>query len=255
MRLLHLTLLGLVLTAHPASAQLSRDCPDCPAMIELPSGAAMATTLVTRDMFSVFAEETQFPEQPDCVLRTDKRFQKTDGANWQNPGFEQAGDHPVVCVTWLDATAYADWLSETTGRLYRLPTWEESVEATAAGSETAFWWGDDFANVCENANVADAAYREIFPEDPRNILECSDGHAHTAPVTAFPANAWGIHDAAGNVWQWTNSCVGGDCSNAIFRGGAWTVPNPKHLRSDGQWADRVRLRNNAIGFRVMRDPD
>ncbi len=224
-------------------------------MVDLPTGAAMSQTLITRDMFQVFAEETGFPEQESCVLRYDGNFRKTDGASWRNPGFEQAGDHPVVCVTWLDATAYADWLSEKTGRPYRLPTWEESAEAAAAGAQSKFWWGDDFSDVCTYANAADASFRAVFPEDPRRILDCDDGYANTSPATAFPQNPWGLYDVVGNVWQWTNSCLEGDCSNAIFRGGAWTVPNAKHFRNDGQWADRILLRNNAIGFRVLRDPD
>lgn len=244
-----------IAAATPAAAQETRDCDDCPPMVALPSGAAMSVAPVTVAEFRAFAEATGLPEQDACVLRQDSRWQRTEGASWQDPGFEQGDDHPVVCVTWLEATAYADWLSETTGQFYRLPTVEEYAEAADAGSGSAFWWGDEFGAVCDHANAADASYRAAFPEDPRNILECDDGYTHTSPVRAFPANANGLHDMAGNVWQWTNSCHEGDCSIAIFRGAAWTVPNPKHFRIDGQWADRILLRNNSIGFRVIRDPE
>ncbi len=248
-------ILTLMLLSCPALAHAEQDCPECPEMVELPTGAAMSKTLITLGMFRSFAEETGFPEQEHCVLRFKNRFKKTEGASWENPGFEQPEDHPVVCVTWLDATAYADWLSDKTGRPYRLPTFEESAEAAAAGAETTFWWGDDFSQVCDHANAADASFKTVYVEDTRKILECDDGYVHTSPVTAFPENPWGLYDAVGNVWQWTNSCVAGDCSNAVFRGAGWTVPNPNHFKKDGQWADRVRLRNNTIGFRVLRDAE
>lgn len=236
-----------------AGATPFRDCDDCPLMMPLDDGTAIAVHMVTRDEFAVFAAEEGVPADGGCVLRTRTDWQNTAGKGWGDPGFAQGGDHPVVCVSWLEATAFADWMSLRTGQSYRLPTWEESAAAAIAGATTRFWWGDDFAEVCARANAADAAYRVVFPEDPRNILSCDDGFAHTSPVTAFAPNPLGLHDAVGNAWEWTNSCLRGDCSNALFRGGAWTVPNPNHFASDGQWADRIVLRNSAIGLRLLRD--
>lgn len=234
----------------PATYQ---DCESCPQMTVLPDGSAMSTTLVTRGEFALFASETSVAPDAGCVLRSAKDWKNEPTAGWGNPGFEQADDHPVVCVSWIEATAYADWLSEKTGKAYRLPTWEESAAAAAAGATGTFWWGDDFQEVCTRANSADAAFRAKYPEDPRKTLQCDDGFAHTSPVRAFPPNRWGLYDPVGNAWQWTNSCLKGDCSNAIFRGAAWTVPNPDHFKITGQWADRVILRNSAVGLRMMLD--
>lgn len=241
---------GLVLQG---GQQRFRDCPDCPEMTLLPDGTAMSTTLITRGEFSAFAKETGVAPDEGCVIRSDTDWKTDDKAGWGNPGFEQADDHPVVCVSWVEATAYADWISDKAGKPYRLPTWEESSAAAAAGATTTFWWGDDFGEVCARANSADAAFRKAFPKDPRKILSCNDGFTWTAPVRAFPPNPWGLYDPVGNAWQWTNSCLKGDCSNAIFRGGAWTVPNPDHFKLKGQWSDRIILRNSAIGFRLIRD--
>jgi formylglycine-generating enzyme required for sulfatase activity len=222
-------------------------------MTALPDGTAMGTYLVTRGEFTKYVEAEKITFEPGCVIRTAKDWRNDPATGWTNPGFPQEDDHPVVCVTWLDATAYADWLSGMTGQSYRLPTFEESAAAAAAGSEATFWWGDDFAEVCAHANSADAEYRKGFPDDPRKMVACSDGFLFTSPVNAFPANGYGLYDVTGNVWEWTNSCLNGDCANAIFRGAAWTVPNPDHFKTTGQWADRIVLRNSAVGFRVMRD--
>lgn len=252
---LPLATLALFWTAPAGAApETFRDCEACPEMTRLPDGSAMTTTLITRAEFTPFATETGVAPDAGCVLRSATDWKPDPKAGWGNPGFAQGDDHPVVCVSWTEATAFADWLSEKTGKAYRLPTWEESDAAAAAGAATKFWWGDDFAEVCAHANSADAAFRAEYPKDPRKTLACDDGFAWTSPVKSFPPNPWGLYDVTGNAWQWTNSCLKGDCSNAIFRGAAWTVPNPDHFRIGGQWADRIILRNSAVGFRLMLDP-
>lgn len=242
-------------TPTPFDLSTLQHCDVCPKMTVMRDGSAIGTFLVTRAEFAVFAKQTGVKPDAGCIIRLAKRWSNEAGTGWGNPGFKQGNDHPVVCISWLEATAYADWISEKTGRVYRLPTYEESVSATAGGTVTAFWWGDDFSTVCDHANAADVNYRKAFPEDPRKMVKCDDGYTYTSPVTAFAPNPIGLYDVAGNVWQWTNSCLKGDCSNAIFRGAGWTVPNPKHFRTDGKWADRIVLRNSAIGFRLIMDPE
>lgn len=243
-----------LLAAFPAGAGDAefRDCPECPLMIRTPGGMLIGKYPVTRGEFRAFAEATGLA-QDGCVLRGATGRSMVKGANWLNPGFVQDDTHPVVCVSWIEATAYAEWLTRLAGTTYRLPTVEESAEAAAAGATTTFWWGDDFAAVCKHANVADRAYARAFPTDTRKVPDCDDGFARTSPVGSFPANAWGLQDVAGNVWTWTNSCLKGDCANAVFRGGGWDVPNPKFLETDGQFGDRIVLRNDVIGFRVLRE--
>jgi formylglycine-generating enzyme required for sulfatase activity len=245
---------GSVTTAQVTTGTVFSDCENCPELTMLDGGTAIGTTLVTRAQFEIFANEVGVPGSESCFVRINKRWSNEKGKGWSDPGFEQGDDHPAVCMNWLEATAYADWLSEKTGQFYRLPTYEESVAATAAGASTAYWWGDDFTEICSRANAADSNFRKAFPEDKRKILTCDDGYAYTSPVKAFPPNRLGIYDAVGNVWQWTNTCLNGDCSNALFRGASWVVPAKNHFRNDGQWSDRIILRNSAVGFRVLRDP-
>ncbi len=246
---------GLAVTeGHAQTAPLEfQDCDTCPPMTVLPDGSSMSTTLVTRGEFAVFATETGVAPDAGCFLRGAGDWQFDEKGGWGNTGYAQADDHPAVCVSWVEATAYADWLADRTGKAYRLPTVEESTAAAAGGTDTAYWWGEDFAEVCAHANAADATFRAQFPEDKRKILACDDGYAWTAPVRTFGPNPWGLYDAVGNAWQWTNSCLKGDCSNAIFRGAAWAAPNPDHFKPGGQWADRIILRNAAVGFRLMLD--
>src|SRR5262245_10710343 len=129
----------LVLGAQLAQAQSGkpkefRDCETCPLMVELPTGTAMGKFPITRGEFRLFAKETKL-ESEGCILRVGKDRHGVAEANWLKPGYEQTDDHPVVCVNWLEATAYTEWLSEKTGKKYRLPTLEESSEAAAGGSK------------------------------------------------------------------------------------------------------------------------
>ncbi|WP_181708509.1 formylglycine-generating enzyme family protein [Chthonobacter rhizosphaerae] len=230
------------------------DCDTCPTLVRLPDGSLMGRDLVTRAEFAAFASATGFSGK-GCHVSDGKRWSLNKEADWQNPTFPQGDDHPVVCVSWDDANAYADWLSERTGKSWRLPTVEESQAATAAGSTSAFWWGEEAEDICARVNLADQSYKALFPLDERKIEACDDGFAHTAPVGSFPANAWALNDMAGNVWQWTNSCLKGDCANAVFRGAGWNVAPVKNFTTAHTWGDRVVVRSFALGFRLMRNPD
>ena len=99
------------------------------------------------------------------------------------------GNRPVINVSWNDATAYTQWLSEQTGHTYRLPTEAEWEYAARAGTETKYWWGNDIGS--NNANCY-STY-------------CRDSYETTSPVGSFAANPFGLFDTAGNVWEWTCS--------------------------------------------------
>lgn len=226
----------------------SQDCPVCPKIVTLPDGSAMGKYPVTRGEFAVFARETKF-SGVGCYRNKGKDWFKDEKASWRAPGFPQTDRHPVVCVSWDDATAYAEWLGKRTGKQYRLPTIEESIAAEAA--QGAFWWGDNADDICKYANVGDIGYVATV-KDTRAPVPCKDGFVYTAPVGSFPANAFGLHDLAGNVWQWTNSCVKGDCSNAVFRGGAFNDTDVGNFKAGYSWGDRVIVRSFGLGFRVLR---
>ena len=266
---------------------LFRDCPDCPEMVVIASGRfdmgspptergrldsegpvlsvsvgyrfAVGVHEVTRGEFSQFVFATNRAMGRSCWA-WDGKWTDQIGVGWRNPGFQQDDEHPVVCVSWNDAKAYVRWLSERTGKRYRLLSESEWEYAARAGTTTAHYWGADSSVQCRHANGADAS-----TDYPRSV-GCDDGHPHTSPVGTYDANGFGLHDVLGNVFEWVDDCwndsyrsspsdggawESGDCDRRVFRGGAW-LNEPRFLRS----AFRVRYapgyRSNVLGFRVAR---
>jgi formylglycine-generating enzyme required for sulfatase activity len=123
------------------------------------------------------------------------------GASWRHPEGPQSdlqgrGNHPVVHVSWFDAVAYAKWLSTSTGIEHRLPTeaeWEFAARGGLDGKE--FVWGDEF-------QPGDKSMGNIWQGNFPAENSAADGFRGTAPVGSFPANGYGLHDMAGNVWEW-----------------------------------------------------
>jgi len=187
--------------------------------VRLTQAFQMATTEVTVGQFRRFAEATGYrstvpnsggamvhvPDERPGVLK----FEQVAEADWKNPGFDQADTHPVVAVSWRDASAFCDWISKQEGRIYRLPTESEWEYACRAGTQTAYSTGSDPAEVVRVGNLADAAFAEVYPDATarQRILDVAkrhrDGFLFTAPVANFDANRWGLHDMHGNVWEWT----------------------------------------------------
>lgn len=144
------------------------------------------------------------PRYDPATTRRGDAFEGRDPRySWQNPGFAQGDDHPVVNVTWNDAQALAAWLSRTEQRRYRLPTEAEWEYACRAGTRSHFHGADDPASLAATANVFDADAAVHWPAWQAFALPAHDGFAFTAPVGQFAPNAFGLHDMHGNVWEWT----------------------------------------------------
>ena len=96
--------------------------------------------------------------------------------DWESPGYPQGNDHPVVCVNWYEAVEYTSWLSQKTGKSYRLLTEAEWEYSARAGTTTTRYW-DQTEDFCQHANLADITLRTIFPD--WKGANCKDGSAFT----------------------------------------------------------------------------
>jgi formylglycine-generating enzyme required for sulfatase activity len=175
---------------------------------------------------------------------TGKEWKQDAKITWRNPGFAQTAQDPVVCVSWNDAESYCQWLSEVEGKSYRLPTESEWEYACRAGSKTAYCFGEERASLGEYA-----WYGKI-------------SGTKTHPVGQKAANAWGLYDMHGNVWEWCSDWQGDYPSGSVTdptgastgsyrvnRGGGWS--NGAALcRSAYRSRDDPSDRGFNLGFRL-----
>jgi serine/threonine-protein kinase PpkA len=184
-------------------------------------------------------------------------------AHWRTPNKYQRSrpEHPVACVSWNDAKAYADWLKRETGRQFRLPTEAEWEFAARAGTTSARYWGDGSGEqACRHASIADAKHGWS------DGFQCDDDHEWVAAIGLFEPNDWGLYDTLGNLWEWTcseydpiYSGVERDCGAEasdkprVLRGGAWNS-GPAVVRSAYRNRNFPEARYNFVGFRVLQEP-
>jgi formylglycine-generating enzyme required for sulfatase activity len=238
------------------------ECTNCPEMIVVPAGSFTMGSpasepgrnpthegpqhkVTIAGQFAVGRFALTFDEWDACVAG--------GGCNGYKP-FDEGlgrGRRPVINVSWDDARTYIVWLSNKTGKAYRLLSDAEYEYATRAGTTTIFPWGNDIGANNANCNSCGSQW---------------DGK-QTAPVGSFPANRFGLYDMVGNVNEWTEDCyydsykgapadgsawISDGCSKRVFRGGSW-FGIPAHVRSASRsWAlsgDRIVV---PLGFRVGR---
>lgn len=206
--------------------------------------------------FAIGITEVTF-EQWDACIANNGCTHRPDDHDWGR------GDRPVIEVSWNDAQDYVLWLSSYTGQPYRLPSEAEWEYAARAGSFDRFPWGSDPSLSCQFANVADRTALRAFPE--WESMDCDDGYLENAPVGSFRANAFGLHDMLGNVWEWVEDCwnpsyagaptdgsawLTGNCRERVLRGGAATgLPSEVRLSQRGVNDPDIRAVYN--GFRVV----
>jgi formylglycine-generating enzyme required for sulfatase activity len=263
-------------------------CPTCPEMVVVPEGKftmgsprsepgrfngedqvsvsigksfAVGKFAVTRGEFAAFVEETGRKDEscftwwgPDSKQSV---IEKSWHGSWREPGFAQNDRHPVVCVNWNDAKAYAEWLSNKTGKAYRLLSEAEREYVTRAGTTTPFWWGTSITpnqanysgNVLYQGGGSKGEYRQ-----------------QTVAVDSFEPNSWGLYNVHGNAWEFTEDCwnasnkgnpgngsarTTGNCGSRVLRGGCWHC-GPVALRSAHRVENTLVGRNNTNGFRLVR---
>lgn len=225
----------------------------------------LAMTEVTLGEFKRFAQAENYRvEAAGCRHFKGGKWVINKGLNWRSPGFKQADNHPVTCVSADDADAYAKWLSKSTGKRYKLPTEAQWEYAARGGTQTARYWGDDPKLACQHANSGDLAAKREY--SAMKAHDCNDGMIHTAVVSRYKPNSFGLRDMLGNVTEWTCSAYDknyfsterrctpiGSRAQRVLRGGSWESP-PWDVRS----ADRLKMspnyRTNVVGFRLARTP-
>ncbi len=254
-----------------------RHCPDGPDMVSFRGGVyRMGDAIGSGQGFERPAHEVTI--KPFAI----GRYEVTRG-EWQacvaadactaplaTPEASEAGArHPVTSVNWRQAKAYAAWLAQRSGRPYRLPTEAEWEYAARAGSEGHYTWSMGIiidAVTCQHANALDRSALVRHPELTWAI-NCEDNFAETAPVGSFAPNRWGVHDMAGNVWEWVEDCWHPDYSGAPTDGSAWLEAGDgnckKRVNRGGGWgngastlrlssrdADPAGNHSSGLGFRV-----
>ncbi|CAM2194958.1 Sulfatase-modifying factor enzyme domain-containing protein [Paraburkholderia kururiensis] len=229
---------------------------------------AIAIFSVTRHQFSVFAKETGFSEK-GCRIFNGFKWEFNSDADWQNPGFRQTDQDPVVCISWGGAQKFIEWINSkipnTKDVHYRLPTEEEWEYAARAGTTTPMYWGRDRTQQCTYENARDLSEEKMGPDGPH--VNCDDGYARTSPVGSFKPNPWGLFDMLGNAYQWISDCshIGyhdylrappaagaPDCRMRVVRGASW-VTVPFGVRSASRLAFKTNERESTIGFRLAAD--
>ena len=241
---------------------LPRECRDCPEMTVVPAGHFLMGSPKDQGDDREHPQHEVTIARPFAVAKFALTFDEWDAcaANGPcNPDVSDAGwgrgRQPVINVSWDDAQTYVRWLSRVTGKPYRLLSEAEYEYAARAEGETEYPWGPDI---------------KLDGKEMANCNGCGGewGGKRTAPVGKFPANAFGLYDMVGNVWEWTEDCwhgsyaggpptdgsawtTGSDCKTRVVRGGSW-VNYPDILRSADRDRDSSVVRYDDLGFRVAR---
>lgn len=240
--------------AEPSKAgDTFRDCDDCPVMMTIRPGkfmmgsdihvldhAHLREVVISRN-FAIGQFEVTFAEWDACHKAKACKHNPSDGG-WGR------GSRPVINVSWKDAQQYVDWLSNLTGKTYRLMSEAEWEYVRKIGHGIAP--GRRLGRATANCNGCGSRWDNL----------------QTAPVGSFPANSNGIYDLAGNVWEWVEDCyfdkyhgVPRDgraatktpCRYRVMRGGAWDN-GPQFLNPATRFANPPSYRFNNLGFRVAK---
>jgi formylglycine-generating enzyme required for sulfatase activity len=250
-------------TMGSLETEANRGPAETPHRVSIGYPLAVSRYDVTRGEFAAFVAETGYDAERggDCQVFRNGTFVVDPEASWRRPGFEQTDDEPVVCVSYFDGVAYADWLTRTTGHNYRLPSEAEWEHAVRGGTASGYYWGEEIGvghAHCDGCNPGPALLQPT-------------------PGGTFPPNAFGLHDVVGNVWKWLADCWnpsyvgapddGSDWTEGVTalrgrRGGSWfnisearagDFRAPHRLRSAARFGSLPHLRFSSFGLRVVRD--
>jgi formylglycine-generating enzyme required for sulfatase activity len=243
-----------------------RECEKCPEMIVVPAGGfVMGSTNDGPKRASAEAPKHKVTfTHAFAVGRFAVTFEQWDacvddgGCNgykpWDN-GWGR-GKHPAINISWSDAKSYVAWLSERTGKPYRLLSEAEREYVTRAGTSSTFWWG------------ASVSRRQANYDDKTGQYKASKGSSgqRTMPVDSYLPNPWGLYQVHGNIWEWVEDCLNegyagaptdgtawitGQCDRRVLRGGSW-VSSASAVEAGSRYGVQAEGRVSNVGFRVAR---
>lgn len=201
---------------------------------------AIAKYLITNAQYAKFIEADGYHQKK---WWKDAGWQIKEEKSWNEPRFWRQPqwnkpDYPVVAVSWFEALAFCEWLSEVKGKKFTLPTEQQWQRAAQGDLTTAYPWGDQF-----------------------DKERCNFDTKGTTPVKQFEGKGdspFKVTDMSGNVWEWcaTDFRHGAQSDNpksepVVLRGGSWTVFLESLLRVNRRFLESPIARNTDIGFRIV----
>ncbi len=236
-------------------ASTIRDCPQCPELVSIPAGGFNMGSTEVFDFegpvhrvtigkpFYIGRYEVTYEEWDACIADRGCTYRPDDGGAGR-------GRRPVTDVDWNDASTYVAWLSQKTGKTYRLPTESEWEYAARAATTSTYPWGRSVDK--DRANCSGCT------SEPRN---------RTIEVGSFKPNAFGVYDMVGNAAEWVEDCwsegyrgapadgtasTRPGCRERVLRGGSFNN-DPRYLRSAARFKYDYNVRYPSNGFRVVRE--
>jgi formylglycine-generating enzyme required for sulfatase activity len=242
--------------------------------VTIGKGFALSQTDITVGQFREFVRASGY--KPESVNNGASVYDERTGvmrddssATWEDDyaGHPAANNLPVVNISWNDANAYVQWLSQRTGKKYRLPSEAEFEYALRAGSTTRYWWGSGTPK-SKVENLTGSLDRSPSGRRWSHAFQgYSDGYWGPAPVMSFAPNAFGLYDMDGNVSEWMADCwhdnyirapldgsawMNPGCSVRVVRGGSWGS-SPEQANSAYRQGADESVRSGRVGFRILRE--
>lgn len=243
--------------------------------VRIQRGFALSRSETTVGQFRAFIEATGYTpsssQNGSSTIYDERSGSMTarSGVTWESDhnGRPAAADSPVIHVSWVDAKAYSDWLSQQTGKRYRLPSEAEFEYVLRAGTQTRFPWGEGNPTRLVGNLTGDGDRSDTRRNWVNSFPDYQDGYWGPAPVRSYEANRFGIHDINGNVSEWVEDCwhdnyqraptdgsawVNPGCNRRVIRGGSW-ASSPDQARSAFRLTASPTTTNARLGFRVARE--
>ena len=235
---------------------------ESPRRARITQGFWLGRTEITVGQWRRFVDATRYLSEAEkngaatTLNRTGNKWETIKGVSWRDPRFDTKpkDNYPVCCISWNDAVAYCEWLTETekkakrlpAGMICRLPTEAEWEYACRAGSQTKFWWGE----------MPAAGDRRL------NWVPGTEKFSGPAPVDHYRAkgrNRFGLADMLGNLAEWCldqadpacahEECYKGKANACVLRGGSFSQ-GVEHCRCAARRLMSPASTTTQFGFRV-----